>query len=175
MRQRPVSTLIFGILNIGWALMLMAGLFMMMVLSRIKTPSSNPALQAMQADPNYSALMHFNAVAGAVMGVVLLTFGIGLLLLKDWARLGSIIYSVIDIVRVVVMSMLSWPYTKRMMENVPNVPQGMMQGFAMIGLVVGLLFGVGYPALLLFFMTRPNVIDACQPEQPLPEAAPPPV
>jgi hypothetical protein len=90
-----------------------------------------------------------------------------LLLLQNWARLGSIIYSVVDIVLVVVMSILMWPLTRRMMEQMPGVPPGMMAGFAMLGMAVGLLFSLAYPALLLFFMTRASVIEACQRQQPV--------
>jgi hypothetical protein len=83
---------------------------------------------------------------------------------KNWARIGSMVYAGIDIVLVVVGSMVVWPVTQRAMAQLPNVPQGMVQGIAMVSMVVGVIIGLAYPAILLFFMTRTNVIEACQPE-----------
>jgi hypothetical protein len=170
MKERPMSTLIFGILNIGLALMKMAGPLVALAMANIKLPGT-ASLAALKADPAFTALSNFNAWTGAALGLALLALGIGLLYLKNWARLGCIIYSVIDMVLVLVMSILIWPHTKQMMSNMPNVPPAMMQGFATIGLVFGLIIGMGYPALLIFFMTRTNVIEACQPEQSPPPSA----
>jgi hypothetical protein len=166
-----MSTLIFGILNLGYALMNLVGPLFAKLMANVKLPA-NSRVAAMKADPAYIAWTNFNLGAGLVFGVALLAFGIGLLLLKNWARIGSIVYAVISIVYVVLVSMISFPLTKRMMEQTPGVPQGMMAGFATIGLVIGIIIGLAYPVLLLFFMTRSNVIEACQPEEPQPPAAP---
>ncbi len=165
MNERPISTLIFGILNIGFGLWKLAAPLLAMALSKLKLPG-NSAMAGMATDPTYVAVTKFSMWAGTILGVALLAFGIGLLLLQNWARLGSIVYSVVDIVLVLVVSMVMWPLTKRMMEQMPGVPPGMMAGFAMVGLVLGLLFSLAYPALLLFFMTRGDVIEACQRQQP---------
>jgi hypothetical protein len=163
MRQRPMAILIFGILNIGYALLNLAGPLVAKLMSNIKLPANSP-MAAMKSDPAYVAWTNFNMGVSVVLGLALMSFGIGLLLSKNWARFGSIIYAVIAIVYVPIGSLVMWPFTKRMMEQTPGVPQGMMAGFAMIGLVLGLIFGLTYPVLLLFFMTRTNVIEACQPE-----------
>jgi hypothetical protein len=160
-----MSTLIFGILNLGYALLNLGGPLLAKAMSNLKLPANSP-VAAMKSDPAYIAWTNFNLVVGVVLGLSLLTFGIGLLLLKNWARIGSIIYAVIAIVFVLFGSVVSWPFTKRMMEQTPGVPQGMMAGFAMMGLVLGIIIGLAYPSLLLFFMTRQNVIEACQPEPP---------
>jgi hypothetical protein len=165
MRQRPMSILIFGILNLGYALLNLGGPLLAKVMASVKMPANSP-VAAMKADPAYMAWINFNMAVGVVLGLALLTFGIGLLLMKNWARIGSIIYAVVAIVFVLFGSVVSWPFTKRMMEQTPGVPPGMMAKFAIIGLVFGIIFGMAYPVLLLFFMTRPNVIEACQPEQP---------
>jgi hypothetical protein len=161
-----MSVLIFGILNIGFALLKLGAPLFSLAMSKIKMPG-NSAVSAMTSDPAFVALTKFNLWVGVVLGLALLAFGIGLLLLQNWARLGSIVYSIIDIVLVVVVSMVTWPFTKRMMEQMPNVSPGMVAGFAMIGMALGIILGLAYPVLLLFFMTRPNVIEACQPEQPV--------
>jgi|HubBroStandDraft_1064217.scaffolds.fasta_scaffold113012_2 hypothetical protein len=160
-----MSTIIFGILNLGYALLNLSAPLIAKLMSNVKLPANSP-VAAMRADPGYVAWTNFNLGMGMVLGVALLAFGIGLLLLKNWARLGSIIYAVIAIVYVPIGSLVSWPFTKRMMELTPGAPAGMMAGFAMIGLVIGIIIGLAYPVLLLFFMTRTNVIEACQPEEP---------
>jgi hypothetical protein len=159
-----MSTLIFGILNIGMAFLNALALLMNLATSRLKLPTT-PGMEAVKADPTFAALTKFGMYAGTVFGLALLAFGIGLLLLKNWARLGSIVYGVIAIVYTPVVSLLMWPYTKRMMENTPNMPPGMAAGMATVTIVFSLLLGMGYAALLIFFMTRANVIAACQPEQ----------
>jgi hypothetical protein len=160
-----MSVLIFGILNIGFALLKLGGPLFSLAMSKVKVPG-NSGISAMTSDPAFVALTKFNLWAGVIFGLALLAFGIGLLLSQNWARLGSIVYAIIEIVVVLVVSIVTWPITKRMMEHLPNVSPGMGAGFAMIGLVIGIIFGLAYPVLLLFFMTRPNVIEACQPEQP---------
>jgi hypothetical protein len=174
MRQRPMSVLIFGILNIAYGLFKL-GMLALSAAMQSLGPKGNPVAAAMKADPAMAALTKFNMVIGVILGVALVLFGIGLLLSKNWARLGSIVYSVVDIVLVVVGTIIVWPITQRAMASMPNVPHGMVEGFAMIGMVIGLAIGLAYPALLLFFMTRTNVIEYCQGElQTVPEPLPPP-
>jgi hypothetical protein len=165
MKQRPISTLIFGILDIGLGLLKLVWPLVAAALAHLK-PAGTSGMATLQSDPTFIALTKFTTWTGVVFGLALLAFGIGLLLLQNWARLGSIIYAVVDIVFVLVSTIVMWPITSRMIQQMPNVPQGMVQGFAMIGLVVGLIFGLAYPVLLLFFMTRTNVIEACEQQQP---------
>ena len=173
MRQRPVSILIFGILNIGYGLFSL-GMVLLNLASSHLSPKGNPVAAAMKSDPTMATWTSLSTPLSVALGLALMAFGIGLLLLKNWARLGSIVWSVIDIVFVVVGSMVVWPVMQRAMDQIPNVPHGMVEGFLMFGMVLGVVLGLAYPAVLFFFMTRSNVIDACQPEQPQPEQPPPP-
>jgi hypothetical protein len=160
-----MSTLIFGILNIGFGLWKMAAPLLSLAMSKLKLPG-NSSIASVTADPGFIALTRFSIWAGEALGVALLAAGIGLLLLQNWARIVSIVYSIIDIVFVPVVSIGMLPFTQRMMEQTPGVPRGMMAGIATMGLVIGIVFGLAYPVLLLFFMTRPKVIEACQPQPP---------
>lgn len=165
MRQRPMSLLIFGILNIGYALFKLAGTALTVVMSHVGS-QGNPVAEAMKKDPTLATWTKFSLPLTVVLGLALLAFGIGLLFSKDWARLGSIVWSVLEIVIVIFGTLLVWPVMQRAMAQMPNMPHGMVEGFATIGLVIGLVFGLAYPALVLFYMTRDNVIEACQPELP---------
>jgi NADH:ubiquinone oxidoreductase subunit 3 (subunit A) len=169
MNQRPISTLIFGILNIGLGLLKLGWPLVAAAIAHLKL-SGHSGMAALQSDPTFAALQQFNMWAGAVFGLALLAFGIGLLLLQNWARIGSIVYAVVAIVFVLVGSVVGWPITKRLVEQMamqmPGAPLGLIEGVTMLLFVLGVLFGLAYPALLLFFMTRSNVIEACQPQQP---------
>ena len=160
-----MSLLIFGILNIGFGLLGLAGPLIGLAFSHMKGPV-NPAVEALKADPTYASLTKFNSTIGVVLAIALLAFGIGLLLMQNWARLGSIIYAIFAIVYAPVISMLMWPFTKRLIEQTPGISPGMAGGIAAITLGFGLVLGMGYPILLLIFMTRSKAIEACQPEEP---------
>jgi len=166
-----MSTLIFGIINICFGIMKLGGPLAAKVVSNLKLPG-NAGLAALKSDPDYIAWTNISLALGVVLGLALLAFGIGLLLLKNWARVGSIVYAVIDIVLVPIGAVVGWRFMGRMALQTPGAPAGLVQGFAVIGLAVGIIIGLAYPVLLLFFMTRPNVIEACQPEQPEQPVAP---
>jgi NADH:ubiquinone oxidoreductase subunit 3 (subunit A) len=173
MSQRPISTLIFGILNIGFGLVKLGWPLVAAAMANLKL-SSHSGMAALQSDPAYAALSKFNMWTGVVFGLALLAFGIGLLLLQNWARIGSIVYAVVAIVFVLVGSVVVWPFMKRMVERMatqaPGAPSGLLEGIVMFMFVVVIMFGLAYPLLLLFFMTRSNVIEACQRQEPAPPA-----
>jgi hypothetical protein len=167
MRQRPVAILIFGILNLGFGLLHLISPLFALAMRKIKLPSQ-PALTALYSDPSYIAWQHVSMVVGVVSGLALLAFGVGLLLCKNWARLGSIVYAVLDCAFVVVGCVVSWPFMEMAIQQAPKVSQGFAKAAGVIGMVFGLVIGLAYPVLLLIFMTRSNVIEACQPEPPPP-------
>jgi hypothetical protein len=165
MKQRPMSVLIFGILNIGYGLFNLAAVVLGVVMSRLG-PSGNPVADAMKTDPTMAAWNKVAMPLGVILALALIAFGIGLLLSKNWARLGSIVWSVFEIFLKVIGSIMAWPITQRALQQMPNMPRGpMVLGVAKIFMVLGIIVFLAYPAVLLFFMTRDNVIDACQPEQ----------
>jgi len=169
MNERPISTLIFGILNIAFGLWDLASPLLAALFAHLKF-SSQASVSALQSDPAYVALTKFSVWTSVVFGVALVAFGIGLLLLKNWARLGSIVFAVVDIVFVAVGSVLGWSFMKvaveQAMAQAHGAPVGLIQGMATLVFVLTLIIRLAYPALLLLFMTRANVIEACQRTQP---------
>jgi hypothetical protein len=169
MNERPISTLIFGILNIGFGLWKLGAPLLAAVVAHLKLPG-NPGVSALQSDAAYTALTKFNMGVGVAFGLALLAFGIGLLLLQNWARIGSIVYAVVAIIYVLIGSVVGWPITKRLVEQaavkVPGAPPGVLEGMAMLVFVLAIIFGLAYPVLLLFFMTRAKVIQACRRPHP---------
>ena len=100
-------------------------------------------------------------IVSLIISIILIVTGIGLLNLRRWARLWAcgyawfaIIWGIIGVV-VNIVSITSDLHGVSH-ENMPAVIGGAVGG--MCGGIVGLV----YPILLLIFMTRPNVIEACQ-------------
>ena len=164
MKQRPMSVLIFGILDIGYSLYKLAAIALGAVMSRLSS-KGNPVADAMKSDPTMASWIKIAMPLGVVLALALMAFGIGLLLQKNWGRLGSMVWAVIEIVLQMVGSLIAWPIMQRALEQLPNMPQGpMVAGIAKVFMVLGVIISIAYPAVLLFFMTRDNVIDSCQPE-----------
>jgi hypothetical protein len=174
MKERPISTLIFGILNIGLGSLKLIWPLVAAALAHLKS-SSQSSMTLLQNDPTLAALSKFNTWMGVAMGLAMLAFGIGLLLLQNWARIGSIVYAVIAIVLVLGGSIVAWPITERLVgqmaaQQAAGTPAGLVQGLTMLFFVLGILVGLAYPVLLLFFMTRASVIEACQRQEPVASA-----
>jgi uncharacterized membrane protein len=169
MNQRPISTLIFGILSIGSGVWDLGGPLLAAAVAHLKL-ASRPNMVALQSDPAYTAFLNFTMWAGVVFGLALLAFGIGLLFLQNWARIGSIVYAVVAIVFLVVSSVVGWPFTKSIVEQAavqaPGALMGLIQAITKIMFVFVIIFKLAYLVLLLFFMTRTNVIEACERQQP---------
>lgn len=167
MRERPVSVMVFGILNIGFALLGMVGsLFSVLVLSRVHS-HSNPFLDQMHNNPLYRTWMSISVPLGGVVSVALLAAGIGLLMLQNWARIVSIVYGIYSIVVGLIGLGVTFSVFMSIFSQSNNPSMKGTMIAVMLGGVFGGAIGLAYPVLLLIFMTRPKVIAAFRPEQPL--------
>jgi hypothetical protein len=165
MRQRPVAITIFGILNLGFGLLYLASPLFNLAMTKIKLPGQS-ALAALYSDPSYIAWLDISMVVGVVGGLALLAFGLGLLFSRNWARLGSIVFALFYSAFVLVASLLTWRFMETVTWQLPGVQPGWVPVIRTLGSAFSLVYGLAYPLLLLFFMTRPNVVAACQPELP---------
>jgi hypothetical protein len=103
---------------------------------------------------------------GAVVCVVLLAAGIGLLRLRPWARMASIIYAIYAILMGLVGMVVNYYFLVQPMLAQAQQKQGAEAAGAIggaIGGCIGGCFGLIYPILLLIFMTRANVVAAFRP------------
>jgi len=171
---RPASVTIFGILSIVFGVLGVCGgafgIVMMFLPSQFMDMpgmSNNPALSMMYGSGWWSIWLRSVGIFHIFLSIGLLASGIGLLMLRPWARVYSIVYAIIDTVLVLVNSVVNlfWlgPYMSQQMHNMmgqnpaaANI--GMM--FGLFSSVMGLVFGLAFPLLLLYFMTRPNVKQA---------------
>jgi hypothetical protein len=163
MRQRPIVIMVFGILNIGFALFKCAGLLLGALVMNAN-PGGNPAVAALRNNPTYAEWNHVSMVVTAIFGIMLVASGIGLLLLQNWARVLAMVYAALDILFVGMGAIFTQKVLAPLMASQIHGPSAAIVEMSMkVGFVFGLLFGMAYPILLLIFMTRPQVVEACKP------------
>jgi hypothetical protein len=152
--ERPAAVTVFGILNIvfgalGLLSMPCALFFMFAMPGKVMNPTRA-----------VKAWLLFSSLIGFVATILLIITGIGLLNLKAWARKWAvgygwfaIIWGVLGtIMNLILMTSGAYGYSQ-------DAAPGAMGG--MIGGTIGGLFGLIYPILLIVFMQRPNVKNAC--------------
>lgn len=182
MQRRPAPVNVFGILNIAFAvmaffslLMLAAMLFLGDRLADSPILKSNPVLAMMMNNPGYRMIQQISLVLGIPSTLMLLISGIGLLKLKPWARMLSIIYGIFAVVQCLALSVANYFYMlEPMLKQQPDMrdPQAAGAFFGAIGGTLGGCVGIIYPILLIIFMHRRSVVDALRAG---PGAAPPPM
>jgi hypothetical protein len=168
MRERPVSVMIFGILNVGIGLLGLAELLLSKMFEGLGAPASGPSvnniaafLEALNQNPGYIVWNRITLPLNAAAGLLLVAAGIGLLLLKNWARLASIglgIYKIsFVILNIAVLCVALRDILAKAMTPV------LLVVLILVGLA-GTLITLAYPVLLIFFMTRRKVVLAFEPE-----------
>jgi len=164
--KRPVSTLVFGILNLvfaAWGLLALAMMAAMMF-SSAPGAAGNPVIKLMQDSPGYMLFMKASAILGLAAIIVLALAGVGLLLLKNWGRQLSIVYAVYGIFATIVGFAVNYSFvTAPLLEKASTMPSGPEKAALLGGAYGGLIGGCAgliYPIILLIFMFRPNVVAA---------------
>jgi len=163
MPQRPASINIFGILNIVFAVMGIIGLLGGAALLFAAPDLNNPMIKIMRENPGYATWLKISFLLGIPSCAVLAASGIGLLLLKPWARILSVIYAVYAIVLGLIGTVLNVIFLVLPMLHQAQGQNGPEAAGAIGGAIggsVGGCIGLIYPVLLLIFMTRPKLVDA---------------
>jgi hypothetical protein len=163
---RPTSVTVFGILNIVFAGFGLIGTLATLAMFKMAAGTNNPALQIMQDNPAFAAWIKLSIPLGLISSVALLAGGIGLLMMKSWARKLSIIYAFFAMVLSIVGTVLNYLWMIRPMMEQAAQKQGPEAAGAIGGAIGGLAggcFSLIYPVLLLIFMTRPKVVAAFHP------------
>jgi hypothetical protein len=146
--EKPTSVTVFGILNcVFGALGLIGKPFGMFVEVTV-------VHKALQATAPYKAWTFISGFVGIGFTIWLLVLGIGLLMMKRWARGGSVIYAWVVIFwnfLGMVISIAAAVYLKWL-----TVPEASMPRF-IVGMFVSMCGGLIYPTLLLNFMHTEKV------------------
>lgn len=164
--QRPTSVTVFGVLNIAFAAFGFIGTLASMALFMMPGNSSNPVLKIMQDSPAYAAWIKVSIPLGLLACGALLAAGIGLMLLKPWARQLTIGYAIYALGFGVIGMVVNFLFLIRPMLQQAREQHGAEAAGAIGGAIggsVGGCLGMIYPILLLVFMFRPNVMAAFRP------------
>jgi len=124
-------------------------------------PQGNPVLDAMKNDSTVFGWIIMSSLINWLLSIFQLTGSIGALGLRQWARqilIGwSIIALLVAIAGLIINAVLVQP---KMLEIMRSQGGGAAAIGGMVGLVIGIVFGIGVPAATLIVMTRPSVKDA---------------
>jgi hypothetical protein len=173
--QRPVSATVFGALNIVFALFGVFSLFMSIALFSAEGPSANPMVKIIRENSAYAGWLKITIPIGIIACAVLMACGIGLLLMKRWARKLSIGYAIFAVVfgligMAINVAFLLLPMIQQAQQQ--HGPEAAAAIGGAIGGTFGGCFGMIYPILLLIFMTRPKIVAAFN-ASAMPPALPP--
>jgi len=156
---RPTAVTVFGVLNIVFGGMGLMCTPLAVVAQFLPQPPDAPQVTFPPAMQVYSM---FSFGLNVLMAAVLLAAGIGLLKQRRWGRQVSyaygwfsVIWGVIGMAFVLVMLGGSFGNTGT------SGPESMAATSGLVGgMCLGLL-GLVYPILLIVYMKKPHVVDAC--------------
>jgi hypothetical protein len=164
--RRPVAVTVLGILNIVFAALGIIGILISVAVlfSGIGGPG-NPAIKAINDQPGYATWLKLSAVIGTAGSAALLVAGIGLLLLKPWARTLTIVYAVYAILGGILGLAMNYIYLVQPIMEKPagRGPEAAAEKVGAIGGTFGGCIGFIYPIVLLVFMARSDVKAAFRP------------
>lgn len=161
--QRPASVTVFGILNLLVFTLGLFGVLMSIPILELRegVDPGNAAYVPLLEHPTYLAFMKVSLGAGLLMSSLLLASGIGLLTMKPWGRMPGIVYSVYALamgaVGLVLNFVIYLPALTKQTQTMSEPMRTAMTAGAIGGVVGGAVVGIGYPAALLWFLTRPHV------------------
>ena len=176
-RYRPPAVLVMAILNmvfgaLGIFGLLCIGLMFLIMPQLPQPPGGNPAIKVFEV-PAYKQSVFVFASIGAVLAILEIIAGIGLLRMKTWGRRLSIGYAVTTIVIQVIGLVVNIAYVNpkiaEVMAQDTQQPFAQMQSNPMVGNIgtgFGAVLGMAYAVALLIVMFRPHVRAAFAEAQP---------
>lgn len=183
--SRPTPITVLGIINIVWGVLTLlssllgiATLFAMPYFVNLMASMPPPtrggpapgspspaAMFSMWKDPTYLACLSATHGLHLIGGAILLAAGIGLLRMRNWGRVGSLVYAGWAFMSIVASQVISWtifmPITNRMMKSMggPGMPPiSMTTSITIISMIIGIGLSLAYPIVLTVYMTRPWLI-----------------
>jgi hypothetical protein len=159
--KRPHAITILGALNLAFGALGVLGTPMTFV-SLFRPPGDNPVFGLLQQDRFLWGWTLVGGILGLLASILLIAAGVGLLKDKRWGRLGSIVYCGYTLVSGVVGIVVSAVFLVGPLWQVASRSSGAEAVGAAAGAIGGLiggLMGMLYPAVLLAFMFRKNVVS----------------
>ena len=157
-KKGPVSIIVFGVLNIVFAIIGICGyagnIVALVIESRGGAP--NPVNELIYQHPFFGPFFKINIGLGSLVSILLLVAGILLLMNRRMGRTFSNAYGLYTIVTAligVVMAFVLWPQFLEIPDQ-DGMPVGAISVWSVL---VGNLINMIYPVLLLIFINRPRV------------------
>ena len=163
MPQRPASVTVFAIIDIVMAVLGVFGIAWMIIdrMGLIQFDNSqNPVAQAMEDNRAYVLFTEVASWLGIVATVAVLCAAIGMLQLKNWARLTAIAWAVYSTVMTALGAVMNYVLIFGPVIRDTTGPEriGMIVGMVFM-IVITLAFMVFF-LLQVYFLTRPKVVEA---------------
>lgn len=139
----------------------------LMIQMLFKLPQPNPILDAFRNDPTLRAFAFFSTLTGTLISLLLLLSSMGSLALKPWGRTGMFAYAglalAMTLAEHLAVTYVVGPEIERVMRQsgMPH-PPGVAWMSGWVGVTIGLLLKLWFPALILYSFTRPHVKAAFQ-------------
>ena len=163
--KRPVSVLVFGIINIIFGVFGVLGfaghLVVKLELIPIPGVKEHPVMQLMAANASYALYIEVLAILGFVAAILIIAASIGMFQLKPWARavtIGWCTYSVlITILGAVVNHVM---VTQPTLAEAGDGPKRVEILTRIVFALVFTVLLVAYYVLVMAMLSRANVRDA---------------
>lgn len=122
----------------------------------------NPMVDLFRNDPTLRAFALFSGLTGTLISLLLLLSSLGSLALKQWGRTGMLGYATLALLMTVVeqaigLAVVGPEVERAMRQSGIKQPPGIAWMSGWFGMVVVVLFKLWYPALILYYFTRPRV------------------
>lgn len=154
---RPTSVTVFGILNIVFGSL---GLMCTpLAIAALWIPRQPGVMQMGAAMMAYTIVGY---IVGFFCAILLLAAGIGLLYQKRWARQWSYGYGWFAIVWAIIGIIISVALMAFGIQGSGGLEETAAKVGGVVGGMCGGIIGLIYPIILVVFMRRPNVVEACQ-------------
>lgn len=171
--ERPVVATVFGILNLVFGIlgicsgaMVAAGFTFLFNVLDAKTKAQMNLDESMRQfnDPVFFGFFVTQMTMGAILSVVIIISGIGLLKFKNWGRKLANFYAIANLILLVVGIVINIVFTVIPAVNAANLPgaspnQVTEATMGVVGGVFGACFGAIYPICILVFLNRRQFVE----------------
>ena len=152
---KPASIKVFGILNIVFGAMglICGGAGVLFFFLATQSPEISNEFNrefSNQYAEGYITFLLITSCFGAILSLILIVCGVGLLREQNWGRTGSLGYAAFQ----TLYSLASAGVSMTMVKS------DELFIFSAGGAMCGVLFALIYPICILFFLTRPSVVEA---------------
>lgn len=167
MKERPTSVTVYAILNLIMCALGVLGTIFWLIgkLGLLPVPDEKPAFQvAMESNVGFTLYTDILTAVGLLITILVIAASIGMFMLKPWARKVTIGWGIYSVVFLLINYGISYVLLYGpMLADMTGTDLVVAKAMMISGAVMSVLF-IGYHLLMIFFMTRPKVVDAFTPE-----------